>query len=90
MVAITRGTAGSAAGDRHCSKRSQRGASAARSKRRARQMTGAEGAEARVAASGTSDTLQQHDRYGDIRGGKNCGKRGKQGVKRGQKSEQAD
>jgi len=90
MVAFTRGTAGSAAGDRHCSKRGQHGASAARSERRARQMTGAEGAEARVAASGTSETLLQHDRYGDIRGGKNCGKRGKQGVKRGQKSEQAD
>ena len=89
-MAIAGGTAGSAAGDRHGSKRGQHGASAARSERRARQMTGAERAEARVAASGTSETLQQHDRYGDIRGGKNCGKRGKQGVKRGQKSEQAD
>ena len=90
MVAITRGTAGSAAGDRHCSKRGQHGASAARSERRARQMTGAERAEARVAASGTSETLQQRDRHGDIRGNKNGGKRGKQGVKRGKKSEQAD
>ena len=53
-------------------------------------MTGAERAEARVAASGTSETLQQRDRHGDIRGNKNGGKRGKQGVKRGQKSEQAD
>ena len=53
-------------------------------------MTGAEGAEARVAVSGTSETLLQHDRYGDIRGGKNGGKQGKQGVKRGQKSEQED
>jgi hypothetical protein len=53
-------------------------------------MTGAGRAEARVAASGTSETLQQRDRYGDIRGGKNGGKRGKQGVKRGQKSEQAE
>ena len=50
-------------------------------------MTGAEGAEARVAASGTSETLQQRDRYGDMRGGKNGGKRG---VERGQKSEQAE
>ena len=87
MVAITRGTSGSAAGDRHCSKRGQHGASAARSERRARQMTGAEAAEARVAASGTSETLLKHDRYCDIRGGKNGGKQGKQGkqvVKRGQ------
>ena len=90
MVAIARGTAGSAAGDRHCSKRGQHGASAARSERRARQMTGAERAEARVAASGTSETLQQRDRYGDIRCDKNGRKRDKQGVKRGKKSEQAD
>ena len=45
-------------------------------------MTGAERAEARVAASGRSETLQQRDRYGDIRGGKNGGKQGKQGVQR--------
>ena len=88
-MAIAGGTAGSAADDRHGSKRGQHGASAARSESRAGQMTrtGAERAEARVAASGRSETLQQRDRYGDIRGGKNGSKRGKQVFKRGKKSE---
>ncbi len=90
VVAIAGGTAGSAAGDRHGSKCCQPGASAERSERRAGQMIGAERAEARVAASGTSETLQQRNRYGDMRGGKNGCKRGKQGIRRGKKNESTD